>query len=253
MLTHASAEANGFKKRLEATNGLIEEKLREVENLNSLAIKESGLVRNVDILQKTMLSMADKTAESVTLEALDSERISNVTIAQSASLVPKKVFPSGLAFGAIGAVLSALLATVMTFLKEFRLGYQLDRRNRQLRRGGRQQNQRSRRRPVRRRVREHALAGATASDDHDDYQPRDNYSDHYRDGYAGSPTAGQRPLHEELQDDVEDMSQSDLAEELSQQRLATWQRRSEKQVSVFMLIGGFTVLIAAYFLMAAFR
>ena len=159
MLTHASAEANGFKKRLEATNGLIEEKLREVENLNSLAIKESGLVRNVDILQKTMLSMADKTAESVTLEALDSERISNVTIAQSASLVPKKVFPSGLAFGAIGAVLSALLATVMTFLKEFRLGYQLDRRNRQLRRGGRQQNQRSRRRPVRRRVREHSVGG----------------------------------------------------------------------------------------------
>ena len=251
MLTHATAEANGFQKRLEATETLIAEKMSEVDNLNSLAIEESGLKRDVDILRKTMLTMADKTAESVTLDALDSERISNVTIAQAASLVPKKVFPSGLTFGAIGLALSALLATIMTFLKEFRLGYQIDRRNQQLRRNT-QQIQQSEERPVRRLSREPAMAGTTAGAVGDQYDYQGGGYEYQDEGGSSSFSSSQRPLHQELQDERDDESQSDLAD-AAQKRMATWKQRSEKQVSVLMLVGGFTVLIAAYFLIAAFR
>jgi len=131
LMTKASAEADGFQKRLQATEALIRLKVAEVDRLNKLAVEENALVREVDIQRKTMLSMADKSAESATIDALDSQRISNVTIAQAACLVPKKTFPSGMMFAVLGGSLSALLATVMTFMKDFKVGYEMDRRERQ--------------------------------------------------------------------------------------------------------------------------
>ena len=251
MMTQASAEMSGFQKRLETTKQLMQAKLKEIENLNTLTIKESQLTRRVDICRKTMLGVADKSAESVILDALDSERISNVTIAQAASLVPKKIFPSGLAFAALGAVLSGLLATIMTFLKEFRLGYQLDRRNRQLAVA----NLQTEAAPTRRRVvREAALAGAgvgggVTQTHGQQYDYRDDFTtDDEDESYR---LTGERALHEELQEGSRD--DSSLDETRERQRAETWKRRSEKQVSVWMLIGGFVVVIAAYFLMAAFR
>lgn len=228
MMTQASAEANGSLERLAAIKELVKAKLGEVKNLNTLAIKESQLVHNVDICRKTMLGIADKTAESVTLDALDSERISNVKVAQAASLIPKKVFPSGLSFAALGATLSAFLATIMTFLKAFRLGYQIDRRNRQ-------------------------RAGAETREPSQKHDHQDDQLNQLEDASHGSRLKEEPARHHELREKKESARGLSEAERATRKRSETWKRRAENQVSAWMLLGGFTVLISAYFLMAALR
>ena len=265
MMTKASADADGFQKRLQATEALIQLKIAEVDRLNKLVVQENALMREVDIQRKTMLSMADKTAESATIDALDSERISNVTIAQEACLVPKKTFPSGMMFAVLGGALSALLATMMTFMKDFKVGYEMDRRDRQ--RHLQQPPARSTRRPrrqQRRPVREPALArsGAVREDFHPaDSLPADSprgyepEGDRFYDDQDYDPNA-ERALHQELQDEEHfgagyspRYSEADPEQisELEARRL-----RREQQVNVLGLVGGFSVLIVAYLFIFVF-
>jgi len=196
LLTEASAEADGFQKRLQATETLVNMKVAEVDRLNKLALEESELMREVEIHRKTMLTMADKSAESATIDALDSERISNVAVAQAASLIPKKVFPSGLMFAVLGGAISALLATMMTFLKDFRVGYEIDRQNRQRHLGQRNAQGRGR---TRRPSREPAIARSGAV--REDFQPAATPAG-FQAGVNYSEEAAyyqaERPLHEEL-------------------------------------------------------
>ena len=257
MMTKASAEADGFQKRLQATEALIQLKVAEVDRLNKLVVEENALMREVDIQRKTMLSMADKTAESATIDALDSERISNVTIAQAACLVPKKIFPSGMMFAVLGGSLSALLATMMTFMKDFKVGYEMDRRDRQ--RHLQQPTGRSSRRPrrqQRRPVREPALArsGAVREDFHPADSPRgyEPEGDYFYDD-QDFDRSSERPLHQELQEEdfgpdyTPRYSEAEQISELEARRL-----RREQQVNVLGLVGAFTVLVAAYLFIFVF-
>lgn len=211
MLTQASADANGLQKRLEKTNDLIALKIREVDELNRMTNQENRLTRDVDICRKTMLSIADKTAESMTLDALDNKRISNVTIAQPASLIPRKVFPSGLAFAAIGTALSALLATIMLLLKEFQVGEQLTRKYRQI------QSER----PTGRRLAPQPMLAT-----------------------AGPAAEIQQPLHQELQSEIGDPVTA--TQPTAKAKPKNPRQRSEQQAKILMFVGGFTAMIAAY-------
>ncbi len=260
MLTKASADAEGFQKRLQATEALIAMKVAEVDRLNKLVVQENAMVRNVEIMQKTMMGIAEKTAESVTNDALDSERISNVKVAQSACLVPKKVFPSGTMFGVLGAAVSALMATVMTFLKDFKIGYEMDRQNRQRRLDqgyyppesvGQTQT-----RP-RRLVREPALARTGAV--REDFQPADSPAGFSNEGryaedeeYAQGEYRAQPPLHQELQREEAYQPNHSQVSSAARSRIETWRRRAESQVSIFSLVGVFSILIAAYLFLFVF-
>jgi len=255
LLTEATAQADGYQKRLQATETLIGMKVSEIDRLNKLALQESALMREVDIHRKTMLTMADKSAESAVIDALDSERISNVAVAQAASLVPKKIFPSGLMFGVLGGAISALLATMMTFLKDFRRGYELDRQNRQ-----RHLNQGRSRRPAgnrtRRPAREPAMArsGAVREDFHPGevpvgYQADGSYFDDEE--YRQENYREEQPLHQELQDGPRSELHGPIDPE-STESSRNGRRRAAEQVNVLALVGGFSLLIAAYFLVFVF-
>lgn len=248
MLTEADAAADGFQKRLQATEAFIAMKVSEVDRLNKLALEESALLRDMDINRKTMLTIADKSAESTIIGALDSERISNVAVAQMASLVPKKVFPSGLMFAVLGGAISALMATMMTFLKEFRIGYEADRQNRQahLNGGYRQPARVGTRRPAR----EPAMARSVAV--REDFQPAALVSGYAADGsyiddeeYLHENYHDQRPLHQELQGTTANRSAEPEASSPNR-------RRAAQQVNILALVGGFSILIVAYFIMFVF-
>ena len=197
MLTEADAAADGFQKRLQATEAFIAMKVSEVDRLNKLALAESALLRDMEINRKTMLTIADKSAESTTIDALDSERISNVAVAQIASLVPKKVFPSGMMFAVLGGAISALLATMMTFLKDFRIGYELDRQNRQSHLG------QGYRRPARVGTRRPEPSMARSGAIQEDFQPtalaREYAADVEDEEYFHENYRDEQPLHQELQ------------------------------------------------------
>ena len=255
LLTEASAESDGFQKRLQATETLIGMKVSEVNRLNRLALEEAALMREAEINKKTMLIMADKSAESATIDALDSESISNVAVAQMASLIPKKVFPSGLMFGVIGGALSALLATMMTFLKDFRVGYEIDRQNRQAHLGQRNGRRRARTR-TRRPRREPAMARSGAV--REDFQPSELASTNYADGsyaddeeYRQENYRDQRPLHQELQDPTDPgRNGSHDATELDPSGPS--RSRSAEQVNVIALVAGFSILVVAYLFVFVF-
>ena len=216
MLTKTNADASGYSKRLEATEALIASKIREVGKLNQMARTESQLYLDVEIKKKTMLGIAEKTAESVTVGALDSESISNVSIVQKACLLPKKIFPSGVSFAVFGGALSALVATIMTFLNQFKISYETDRKNRHRRHSQEQSNADS---PSPLRSRRTAREQATSA--------------------SGAVTESG---HEEVQ-----------PVSASQSRSIVLQRRSENQVNVFMLLGGFGLVLAAYLLSIVLR
>ena len=248
LLTEASAEADGFQKRLQATETLISMKVAEVDRLNQLAREENALMRDVEINRKTMLTMADKTAESATIDALDSQQITNVAVAQAASLIPKKIFPSGLMFAVIGGAISGVLATMMTFLKDFRIGYEIDRQNRQ-----RHLYQRSRQVPARRITREPALVGSGAL--REDFHTQDVLPDYIADGsypddeeYRRQHHLDQQPLHQELQqgDNLQPNRVTDS------NPLSPHRRRAAEQVSILPLVGGFSLLVAAYLFVFVF-
>ena len=253
MLTKALADANGFEKRLEATNALIASKVLEVGKLNQMARTESQLYLDVEIQKKTMLGIADKSAESVTIDALDNESISNVNIAQEASLVPKKMFPSGKMFVIFGGALSALLATMMTFLKQYKIVYESGRQKRR-RQNEQVQSNSDQTRPSRpRRVARTAAlvtSGASSDIDDDDFQPAETSTDELPDErpsedeeYSESTYRGQRPLHQELQ---EEAGTSVPADSIRLTRSIILQRRSENQVSFLMLLGGFGIFLLVY-------
>lgn len=126
LVTQAVAEAKAYQERLAEIDGLLEEKLEEIQQMNEAQVLETALVRQVDISRKTLLEIADKRAESETINALDARKISNVAIAQPASLIPKKVFPSGKIFAFLGTILSFTFATVMTFFHEFKFDFSRD-------------------------------------------------------------------------------------------------------------------------------
>lgn len=126
LATQALAESKAFEERLVEIDDLLEEKLEEVKQMNENVVLETALVRKVDISRKTLLEIADKRAESETINALDARQISNVAIAQAASLIPKKVFPSGMIFAVLGSIFSFAFATVMTFFHEFKLDFSRD-------------------------------------------------------------------------------------------------------------------------------
>ena len=126
LVAQARAESKAFEERLIEIDDLIEAKLDEVKLMNEAEVQEMALSRQVDIRRKTLLEIADRRAESETINALDDSQISNVAIAQAASLIPKKVFPSGMIFAVLGSMFSFCFATVMTFFHEFKLDFSLD-------------------------------------------------------------------------------------------------------------------------------
>ena len=118
MFTSAMVDAKAMEKRLEELNRSIKEKHEDAKELNLAEIKGESIKRRIQIEKESLMRMANKRAESQTIGALDNERISNVKIAQDASLVLKKIFPSGSVFGVLGLVFASFGATVMTFLHE---------------------------------------------------------------------------------------------------------------------------------------
>lgn len=247
MLTEADAQADAFKKRLQATEALISMKVAEVGRLNKLALEESAMLREVEIQRKTMMTIADKSAESATIDALDSERISNVAVAQAAALIPKKVFPSGMMFAVLGGAISTVLATMMTFLKDFRLGYEIDRQQRQAHLGegySRRSTGGRRRRPAR----QPAMARTGAVQE--DFQAGPQYGEaSYADDdeYLRANYRDERPLHQELQEGSHFAGHATDSDPRYEAR-----SRSAQQVNPLALAGGFSVLILAYFILFVF-
>ena len=117
----ALATTQGLKKRLTELDRLISENKEEIRRLNDAEVKANGLETNIAVHRTSLEKFAEKRAESETLSALDSKGVSNVKVAQPASLILKKVFPSGMVFGILGILFSTLIATVMTFFKNFEL------------------------------------------------------------------------------------------------------------------------------------
>jgi len=120
---HSSAIAltQGLIKRLTELDRLIKQSKEEIRRLNDAEVRANGLETNIAVHRTALEKFAEKRAESETLSALDSKGISNVKVAQPASLILKKVFPSGAIFAILGALFSTLVATVMTFFKNFEL------------------------------------------------------------------------------------------------------------------------------------
>ena len=267
MLTKSKADANGFEKRLQATEALLELKIREVGKLNQMARTESQIVLDVEIQKKAMLSIADKTAESVTIDALDNENISNVNIVQEACLVPKKMFPSGMTFAVFGGALSAVLATMMTFFRQFRIRYEDDRKRRQHPEEQTQLDSNQSRQPRSRRVDGESAISASgpvvrtdsSSAETSAGNPQGNQSsgdaqyteDETEDGkYPESSDRSQGPLHQERQ---EETGVSVQAMSGSQSRSIALEQRSKNQVNFFLLLGGFGLFLIVYLLTFVLR
>ena len=121
LLAEVSAESLALRKRMKTTDEGIKSKLDEIKSLNLAQVLGDQMRREIEIQKNAMFKMADKRAESDTIDALDSKHITNVTIAQNASLLFKKIFPSGLMFATFGSVLAAMLATLLTFMRHNRI------------------------------------------------------------------------------------------------------------------------------------
>ena len=121
MFANVAAESSALRKRLETTDQAIESKLAEIKTLNLAQVLGDQVKREIEIQKMAMFKMADKRAESDTMGALDSEQITNVAIAQNASLLLKKIFPSGSMFAVFGMLIAAMFATLLTFLRHNRV------------------------------------------------------------------------------------------------------------------------------------
>ena len=121
MFANVAAESSALRKRLETTDKAIESKLAEIKTLNLAQVLGDQVKREIEIQKMAMFKMADKRSESDTIGALDSNHITNVAIAQNASLLFKKIFPSGSMFATFGFVIAAMFATLLTFLRHNRI------------------------------------------------------------------------------------------------------------------------------------
>jgi len=121
MFANVSSESMALRKRLEKADEAIQAKLAEIKTLNLAQVLGDQVKREIEIQKMAMFKMAGKRAESDTIGALDSEHITNVTIAQNASLLFKKIFPSGSMFAAFGLVLAGMFSTLITFLRHNRI------------------------------------------------------------------------------------------------------------------------------------
>lgn len=114
----AETSAKALRKRLDGIDSAIAEKKQLAKKMNSIDVVGKSLQRKIQVEEDTLMKMASKRSESQTIGALDSQNISNVKVAQQASLVLKKVFPSGMVFGVLGLVFAFIGATLLTFLRE---------------------------------------------------------------------------------------------------------------------------------------
>ena len=121
LLSSAMAEAQGLRKRLTEIDRLLLETRESVRALNDAEVRANQLHTNINAHKMALNTIADKRAQSETLGALDSQSVSNVKVAQPASLILKKVFPSGAMFGLLGVVFSLFMASIMTFFRNFEL------------------------------------------------------------------------------------------------------------------------------------
>ncbi len=119
----ADARAKSLQERLQQIELAIGAKQKEVKKLNQAETKRNAMQRKIQIAKQSLMQMASKRAESRTIGALDSEQISNVRVAQKASLIIKKVFPSGAVFGVLGLAFAFFGATVMTFFKHNKIWF----------------------------------------------------------------------------------------------------------------------------------
>jgi len=123
MYTEAAASALALKARLAQNAEALAMKRKEIKELNSAELEANLLNRKIEIQRNTLMKMAERRGESDTIGALDAEQISNVTIAQEASLMFKKVFPSGKIFVVFGGLFSFIVSTLLTFLRHHEIDF----------------------------------------------------------------------------------------------------------------------------------
>ncbi len=113
-------EARSNTEALEARQIEIDRKLIEarhnLKQLNSDQVTSNDLEREIEIRRAYLETYAQKRGEATILDQLDEEKISNVVIAQPASLMLKHVSPRGSVVLPLGLLFAGMAATVISFL-----------------------------------------------------------------------------------------------------------------------------------------
>lgn len=86
---------------------------KSLEDLSEWELKMAELERAKDIAQTDLYAFAKKRAEASVIDQLDNAHISNVTVAQPASLILKAVFPKNSIVG-LGGLMGSLMMTCLS-------------------------------------------------------------------------------------------------------------------------------------------
>lgn len=112
-LDQEQAKIDGLEVRLTSMRGSLEASRVRLESLAETEVRLAELERTRDVAKADFEAVTRKRAEAEVLEELDRSAISNVAIAQPATLVLKHVAPKGSLVLGLGAMASAVLSLAL--------------------------------------------------------------------------------------------------------------------------------------------
>jgi uncharacterized protein involved in exopolysaccharide biosynthesis len=110
------SRAKSLERRLEQIQANYEESNQRLTVLNNLELQDAGFRRNIQVANQYFEIYAKRRGEAQVVDQLDDQAISDVVVAQPASLLLKKQSPRGsvmLPLGLIFAGLSSLFVTML--------------------------------------------------------------------------------------------------------------------------------------------
>jgi len=123
-LAKADAVRSGYKEKLITLKTQQENLVKEIQALNGHEVEIEDLEREVKLIEKKYLTYSESVEQTRISKALESNKISSVSIAQEATLQERPVSPSKLmiiAFGALAAVGCSVLVGFISVQLDSRL------------------------------------------------------------------------------------------------------------------------------------
>jgi uncharacterized protein involved in exopolysaccharide biosynthesis len=117
-LVRAVASQKSDEARLEQLRKQRQDSLADLQDLNKKIVIADRHQREVDVARRYLDIYIQKRGEATVMNQLDEERISDIVVAQDASLILKAASPRGSVFLPLGAIFAALCGIAVALLAE---------------------------------------------------------------------------------------------------------------------------------------
>lgn len=117
-LIRAETEHTASAARLQSLQDKQDAYMKKLNEINRATIEADQLQRNVDVARQYLANSTQKRGEALAMSSLDAREISDIVIAQDATLILKHISPRGSIFLPLGLMLSMLTALAVALYSE---------------------------------------------------------------------------------------------------------------------------------------